>query len=200
MNTIIELYTKPDQFFAKKMERPIDLIGPFLIYFINLLVLVSVFSILMRTTFPEDFSQNMTAYHILSDMFYLCFLGVSSIWVCNAVMLYIISMLFNGQGSFKRVFEFTGYVLIAYLPLFLSLLSLLAGVLPALENFDFELAMEQLESGIMSSTYLSLWVIINLAIANMHRAALRYSRGLSNQNASIVAGIIFLINLFGYLH
>lgn len=192
MNSVIELYTKPDQFFAKKMEQTVDLINPLLIYFLDLILFISILGIFFKLNLPEEIVEPRVAGVILSNLFYQSLVAFTFIWIFNATAIYLISIPFKGKGSFKRVFEFAGYAMVVYIPLILFFTIVPFGFFSGMDVNNLNQSYVMLESIFQSKTYLFVFAFINLVLANMHRAILMYACGLSNVNAALGAGIYFV--------
>lgn len=186
MSKIVEIYTKPDQFFEKKMEQNIDLMFPFLIYLVSLIILHVSLNFSLKLLFPYgDVTFSPSTFN---NMFF----GLAFIWFFNAMMLYMISIPFGGRGFLKRVFEFVGYTLPIYIPMmyFHAFLLFVASNIDTDTLVSFSLL---LTARNLMTTLLIIVIFTYIACANTHRAALRFARELSNRNATIVAGIYFFI-------
>lgn len=192
ISNIIKLFIQPDDFFKKKMEQNIDLINPLLIYFLDLILFISILGIFFKLNLPEEIVEPRVAGVILSNLFYQSLVAFTFIWIFNAAAIYLISIPFKGKGSFKRVFEFAGYAMVVYIPLILFFTIVLFGFFSGMDVNNLNQSYVRLESIFQSKTYFIIFAFINLVLANMHRAILRYACGLSNVNAALGAGIYFV--------
>lgn len=107
---VANIISNPDGFFHELMQKEINLKRPFLIVLIVALITsVNQYFIVskMAEAFPPDLSRFLMigAYTgVISSLITLLM-----VWVIISLIIFAISSIFGGQGSFKRLFEFAGY-------------------------------------------------------------------------------------------
>ncbi|MEA3282369.1 MAG: Yip1 family protein [Euryarchaeota archaeon] len=110
MSNITDMLTNPDRFFAKRSQREVNLRTPFVIVLITAIVgaICAMMTYwVMMSSYPAEIAAVFGALSTFSTMLSLITPFIS--WVLYAVVFYAVSMLFKGEGSFERVFEFVGY-------------------------------------------------------------------------------------------
>jgi hypothetical protein len=113
-------------------------------------------------------------------------------WAVYSAIFYVISMLFNGEGSFKRVMEFVSY---GFIPSIIS--SIISAIFTsrAYSNIDFTDPM--VTDTLLSDPTLRIagivGIIFTLWSANIWIFALVHSRNLSVKNAAIAVGVPILL-------
>ncbi len=110
MSNITDMLTNPDRFFAELSQRDVNLRTPFIIVLITAIVGAICAMItyrVMMSSYPAEISAVLGALSTFSTILSLITPFIS--WVLYAVVFYVVSMLFKGEGSFERVFEFVGY-------------------------------------------------------------------------------------------
>lgn len=107
---VANIISNPDGFFHELMQKEINLKRPFLIVLIVALITsVNQYFIVskMAEAFPPDLSRFLMigAYTgVISSLITLLM-----VWVIISLIIFAISSIFGGRGSFKRLFEFAGY-------------------------------------------------------------------------------------------
>jgi len=102
--------SNPDKFFQELMQKEIDLKKPFLIILIVALIAsVNQYFIVSKIAeaFPSDLSSILKIGAYAGVIGSLVALVV--VWVIISLIIFAVSSIFGGQGSFNRLFEFTGY-------------------------------------------------------------------------------------------
>jgi hypothetical protein len=106
----MELITNPDGFFREMKHKKVQILKPAVIL-ILLAILLAIyqygFTTKLAQVLPEDISKFFMAGAIISIVG--AFIGVFAIWLLVAAMMHGMSALFDGVGSFRRTFEYTGY-------------------------------------------------------------------------------------------
>ena len=102
--------TNPDRFFAELSQRDVNLRTPFIIVLVSA-ILKAIYAMVvygvMMSALPEEIAAISYVLGVISASTNLITPFIS--WVLCAAVFYAISMLFKGEGSFNRVFEFVGY-------------------------------------------------------------------------------------------
>lgn len=189
---MLEVLTDPNGFFERKMGEAISFKTPLIILLVlGLLGAINAIIMVRKviSALPEDaamFAQFGAVFGAIG-----AFIGVLFIWVIYAGIFYLISMVFNGEGSFKRVLEFVAY---GFIP---SIASSLIGIVVtsrALSTVEFSLENpELLQQTLLASPWIQASVVIGVIFllwsANIWIFGLIHSRGISTKNAILTVGI-----------
>jgi len=113
-----DILTNPDRFFAELSQRDVNLRTPFIIVLVSAIIgaiyAMMMFRVMM-SSLPEELAVVFSALTTFSTISNLVTPFIS--WVLYAATFYAVSMLFKGEGSFNRVFEFVGY---GFIPMILA--------------------------------------------------------------------------------
>jgi hypothetical protein len=105
-----DILTNPDRFFAELSQRDVNLRTPFVIVLVSA-ILGAIYAMVayrvMMSALPEEIAAISGVIAAISASSNLISPFIS--WVLGAAVFYAVSMLFKGEGSFSRVFEFVGY-------------------------------------------------------------------------------------------
>ncbi len=141
MGKVRDVLTDPDRFFSELSGREVNLTIPAGIVLISALIdaifHVTIIGMIMRR-FPGDLAQSgtNTAATIIEELI----IGFA-FWFVVAGVFYSISVLFKGNGSFKRCFEFTGY---GFVPAIFASVIGLAVTMVALSTIEFSVESPEL--------------------------------------------------------
>ncbi|PXF61230.1 MAG: hypothetical protein C4B59_04565 [Candidatus Methanogaster sp.] len=110
MTRKLDSATNPDRFFAELSQRDVNLRTPFVIVLITAIVgaicAMMTYRVMM-SSYPAEIAAVFGALSTFSTISSTIMPFIS--WVLYAAVFYAVSMLFKGEGSFERVFEFVGY-------------------------------------------------------------------------------------------
>lgn len=102
--------TNPDRFFAELSQRDVNLKTPFIIVLVSAII-GAIYAMMMyrvmMSSLPEEVAAISYVFATISAISNLITPFIS--WILGAATFYVVSMLFKGEGSFSRVFEFVGY-------------------------------------------------------------------------------------------
>ncbi len=106
----MKLITNPDEFFEELKQREIRIRKP-LVIVLALAVLVSMYQYLIVTKLSQAFPQEIAKFFVVGAYVGVIgsFIGMFAVWLILAVIMHGLSAFFNGEGSFRRTFEFVGY-------------------------------------------------------------------------------------------
>ena len=141
MGKVRDVLTDPDRFFSELSGREVNLTIPAGIVLISALIdailLVMIIGTIMRR-FPGDMTQSGTdtAALIIVEL-----ISGFAFWFVVAGVFYAISVLFKGNGSFKRCFEFIGY---GFIPAIFASVIGLAVTMVALSTIEFSVESPEL--------------------------------------------------------
>lgn len=186
----------PNGFFSKKSKEKASLKIPSMVVMVKGMLAVASSMLMMRQVMgplPPDLTPFMVsgaAVGIIGGL-----MGVFLIWLITAGVFYLISCLYDSEGSFKRAVEFVGY---GYVP---SIFSAFVGLLvlySILPSMDFSLQnphlMQQNVEQIMANNPL-LWlsqiigILCTLWSGNIWIFALSHARNMSTKNAALTVAI-----------
>ncbi|MCD6208286.1 MAG: YIP1 family protein [Methanosarcinales archaeon] len=127
--------TNPDQFFAELSAKDTKLMTSFVIVLVAAIVgaISSVITMsAIVSSFPIEAVVIASIFAVIGAIMGLImpFIG----WLLYAGVFYAISMLFNGTGSFKRVFEFVGY---GFIPMIIATVIGVAATLAVRPTIEF---------------------------------------------------------------
>ena len=110
MSDMTDILTNPDRFFAELSHRNVNLRTPFVIVLVSAII-GSIYAMMMyrvmMSSLPEEIMPIYSVFATIGAISNLIIPFIS--WVLYAAVFYAVSMLFKGEGSFVRVFEFVGY-------------------------------------------------------------------------------------------
>jgi hypothetical protein len=191
-----KLLFNPNGFFSEQSENKINLKMPFLIVLLNGILAIASSMLVMKKAIisvPSDLSPYMTIGAVIGTIGGLigAFLG----WLIIAGVFYLISCLFDSEGSFKRTVEFIGY---GYMPkIFTTFVGLLV-LYSILPSIDFSLQNPQImqqsvEKMVANNPLLWISEIIGILCiiwsANIWIFALSHARNMSIKDAVLTVTI-----------
>lgn len=113
---MLELFTNPDGFFERKIKGNPEFKTPFMIMGVVWLVGVCKIALIL-SVFKKEFPDDML-YVLLVPVaigIIIGLIGIFFMWFMCAGIFYVLSAVFYGNGSFKRVLEFVSYGFIPYI-------------------------------------------------------------------------------------
>ncbi len=193
---MLEVLTDPNGFFRKKINEKVEWKTPLII--MTIMAIVSAISAYMVTaqimkTMPQEaatFAGIGAAIGIIGGI-----IGVIIGWVMYSLVFYIISLLFNGEGDFKRVMQFVSY---GFIPSIASSLISLYYTNKMFSNIDFSsIDPQTIQEILVSDPSMKIagiiGIIFTLWSANIWIFGIMYARNLSFKNALITVGVPILI-------
>ncbi len=200
---MLEVLTNPNSFFEKKMSEDISFKIPIAIIFvIGIIGAVNAISMTQKimAELPSDAAQFASYGAIFGVVGAI--IGVFVMWVIYAVVFYAISLVFKGEGEFKRVLEFVGYGFIPSIASGVIGLIVMTMALPMIEfSIDNpELLQQSLMSNPMLQASAIIGIIFTLWSANIWIFGLMHSRNLSIKNAIITVGVPVGLSLIPTLY
>lgn len=103
-------FNKSRHFLQKLSQKEISLKEPFLIVLIfSILIAISAYisTSIIYKIFPPQYQQVLAFTKIIALI--STFIGGIVAWLIIAGFMHLISMIFKGEGSFKKTLSFTGY-------------------------------------------------------------------------------------------
>ncbi len=195
---MLEVLTDPNGFFRKKIDEEIEWKTPLLI--MARLAIVGALSAYMVTSkiigsLPEE-AAAFAGIGVLVGVIG-AIVGVIIGWLLYSVVFYIISLLFKGEGDFKRVMQFVSY---GFIPGIASSIVNLYFTDRVFSNIDFNMIEPQnMQEVLLSDPSMRiagiLGIIFTLWSANIWIFGVMYARNLSFKNAVITVGVPILISV-----
>ncbi|WP_292461800.1 YIP1 family protein [Methanolobus sp.] len=190
---MLEVLTDPNGFFKRKSNEEIKFKTPLLIVLL-MAVVGAITVVLMMQNIMGNLPEEAAAFAWIGSVFGVvgAVIGAFIMWAVYSAIFYVISMLFNGEGSFKRVMEFVSY---GFIPSIIS--SIISAIFTsrAYSNIDFSDPM--IADVLLSDPTLRIagivGIIFTLWSANIWIFALVHSRNLSVKNAAIAVGVPILL-------
>lgn len=107
---VANVISNPDGFFQELMQKEINLKKPFIIILI-VAVIASVNQYFIVSKMAEASPPDLSRFLMIGAYtgVITSLISLVIVWLVVSVIIFIVSSIFGGQGSFKRVFEFTGY-------------------------------------------------------------------------------------------
>ena len=206
---ILDLLILPDSFFSQKVHEPVNLKIPALIALLGAII-SAILGYQMSVLSARMFSQSdMAGMESFISIFgavgaFLAFLIIW--WLVFSGILYLVSMLFSGKGTFKRTLEFIGYGLVpvvagSIISLALSFYYLPMVSVPVIRSIQDPAAIQAATTQLMSDPammeYTQVSTLISLIFliwtANIWIFGLKYARELTLKHAVLTVAIPVLI-------
>jgi len=184
--------TNPDGFFSELSAKDTNLKTPFFIVIVAAIVGAISAAMMVSaviSSLPKEVSVIASIFAVIGAIMGLImpFIG----WLLYAGVFYAISMLFNGTGSFKRVFEFVGY---GFIPMIIATVIGVAVMMTVLPTIEFSLEDPQLfqqtlmQNPLMQASSI-IGILLTLWSANIWIFGIKHARNISTKNALITVGV-----------
>ncbi|MDK2948143.1 MAG: hypothetical protein PWQ63_1303 [Methanolobus sp.] len=156
---------------------------------------VTIYTTMMSTlqsVMSLDFLEGTGKIIVIIFMIIGSMIGVLFSWLLYTVIFYIISIIFSGEGDFKRLMEFTSY---GFIPNIASSLISAYYTNKVFSNIDFASVADPqaVQDMIFADPSMKiasiLGIIFTLWSANIWIFGVKYARDLSLRNAVITVGI-----------
>lgn len=203
--SLLDVLVRPDEFFSKRVTESESLKIPALIVLAGSIV-AAIYGYLMGGLSAKMMAGVMPGMDTIITLSAVAgaLIGTFIFWLIVAVVFYLVSFLFKGQGSFNRVLEVVGY---GYLPQIAgSVVTLIAAILyipkitvPTLTKAALEdpAMIEQVtkafmrDPAMMELTQITTLVSIVFMLWSAHIwiFGMKHARGLSPRDAALCVGI-----------
>ncbi len=200
---MLEVLTDPNGFFKKRSDQKVEFKTPLII--IAILAIISAASAFIIAqgvmgALPEEAAAFAGIGAAIGAI--VAFFVAFVMWVIYSGIFYLISMVFNGEGDFKRVLEFVSY---GFIP---SIASSLIGTYftsRVYSDIDWSIQDPQLlQEALLSDPSLQISGIIGILFllwsANIWIFAMVHSRNMSVKDAGITVGVPILIYILYTLY
>ncbi|MEZ5336268.1 MAG: Yip1 family protein [Methanolobus sp.] len=210
---MLEVITHPDSFFKRKMNEEIEIKIPLMIMgFMWLAGLLKV--ILVMFTFRDIMSAELLPMFITVVGIALLgsFIGIFAVWIIISGIFYVVSSIFRGKGSFKRVMEFFSY---GFIPSTIEDFVITVYIVYIMLNMDFVNITQNFSEAEFVAVFLKLIIFSNptitilltvfsliMTFSNLYIwiYGLKYSRNLSLKNAIIAVIVpVVLYTIYGWV-
>ncbi|RZN30265.1 MAG: YIP1 family protein [Methanosarcinales archaeon] len=182
--------TNPDRFFAELSAKDTKLMTPFAIVLVSAIVAAisaAMMMDVMASSLPKDaaaFAGIDVAIGAIRELV-MPFIW----WLLCAGVVYAVSTFFDGDGSFKRTFEFVGY---SFIPSIIGSVIGLAGFMVVFPNELLSESFQQMYPLILALAI--IYLLLMLWSVSIWIFAVKHARNLSTKHAVItVLAMFFLI-------
>ena len=188
----MQILINPREFFENKIKEDPDFKQPLMI--IGAMAVISAISAYIIASklignLPSDVASVAQIGAAIGAIFAI--ISVFIMWLIYSGIFYGISLVLNGQGTFKRVCEFVAY---GFLPSILG--SVLSLVLTSKAYSSLDLSVQDpalLEKAMFSDPYIMASTVIGILLtlwsANIWVFAMMHARNLTVKNALITVGV-----------
>ncbi|MBN2110064.1 MAG: YIP1 family protein [Methanosarcinaceae archaeon] len=199
---MLEVLTDPNGFFKRKSSEENEFKTPLAIVAI-LAVIGAVSAFIVAQGVIEALPEEAAAVAGIGAAFgaIAAFIGTFVMWIIYSAIFYLISMIFHGEGDFKRVLEFVSY---GFIP---SIISSLIGTYftsRVYSGIDWSMDPELLQEALLSDQSLQISGIIGILFllwsANIWVFAMVHSRNLPVKEAAITVGVPVLLYILFTLY
>lgn len=198
---MLEVLTDPNGFFKRKSNEEIEFKTPLMIIFL-MAIIGAITAVLMMQNVMGALPEEAAAFAGIGAVVGAIFavIGTFIAWAIYGAIFYVISVLFKGEGSFKRLMEFISY---GFIPSIISSIVSAFYTTRAYANIDFSNP-ELIQDALLADPTLKIaglvGIIFTLWSANIWIFALVHSRNLSVKNAAMTVGIPILLSILYSLY
>jgi hypothetical protein len=189
---MLEVLTNPNGFFKKKVNEDIEWKTPLLIMGI-LAVIAAISAYITTMTVMDLLPPEAASFAGIGAVVAVIFavIGIFFVWLLYTVVLYLVSIIFHGEGEFARVAEFVSYGLIPNIPASIVNLYMTRKIFT---EIDFAATDPTLiQESIMADPTMRMATILGLIFllwsANIWVFGLMYSRNLDLKHSIMTVGI-----------
>ncbi len=208
-STLLSALLRPDEFFEEHSKEEAALAVPFGIVFIYS-ILSAVAGYQMAALMAPMYDVALEGYGGIIAIFGAIggFIGGIIVWIIASVIFYLISMVFHGEGSMKKVLEAVGYgmaPLIVAVGIGIAYLTMVADqvVAPVIHDIMDPTAAEQAVEAFMTQPVMAdftllqtfLSVVFMIWAVNIWYYGIRHARRLTARDAGITVIIPVAIYL-----
>lgn len=193
---MLQVLTDPNGFFKKKINEEIEWKNPLIIMSLMVVVgAITTYTTIMSTLqsfMSMDFLEGAGQIIIVIFLIIGSIIGVAFSWLLYTAIFYIISIVFSGEGDFKRSMEFVAY---GFIPNIVSSLIAAYYTNRVFSNIDFssitdpQAVQDMMFADPSMKIATILGLIFTLWSANIWIFGVKYARNLSLKNAVITVGI-----------
>jgi hypothetical protein len=193
---MLEVLTNPNSFFKRKINEDIEWKTPLLIMTV-MTCITFISSYIIAITAVESALEGTGSFGSVGKIIMMGVMIISAVigtvfaWLLYSAVFYIISLLFNGEGDFKRLMEFIAY---GFIPNIVGTIISLYFLNKVMSNIDFSATDPNLIKDVMMadpSMRISgiIGILFTLWSANIWLFGVMYARNISLKNSLIAVGI-----------
>lgn len=192
---MLQVLTDPNGFFKKRINEEIEWKNPLIIMILMAIVgAIATYNTMMSTlqsVMSLDFLEGAGKIIIIIVLIIVSIIGVVFSWLLYTVVFYVISILFSGEGDFKRLMEFVSY---GFIPSIISSMISAYYTSKVFSNIDFtSIDPQAIQDIILSDPTMkiasALGIIFTLWSANIWLFGVKHARNLTLKNAIITVGV-----------
>nr|WP_321497398.1 YIP1 family protein [uncultured Methanolobus sp.] len=193
---MLQVLTDPNGFFKNRINEEIQWKNPLIIMTLMVIVGSITTYITMVSTLQSVLDMDMfgSAGKIIMALLLIfgSIIGVAFSWLLYTAIFYIISIIFGGEGDFKRTMEFVTY---GFIPNIVSSIIAAYYTSRVFSNIDFssitdpQAVQDMIFADPSMKIAAILGIIFTLWSANIWIFGIKYARNLSLKNAVITVGI-----------
>jgi hypothetical protein len=190
---MLEVLTDPNGFFKRKSNEDIEFKTPLMIVLL-MAAFGAVTAVIVMQNIMGTLPEEAAAFAGIGAVFAVvgAVIGTFVMWAVYSAIFYVISLLFNGEGSFKRVMEFVSY---GFIPSIIS--SIISAIFTSRAYSNIDFSDPRIADTLLSDPTLRIAGIVGIIFmlwsANIWIFALVHSRNLSVKNAAIAVGVPILL-------
>lgn len=215
-DSIMTILFRPDDFFEEQAGKEPALGLPFGIVLVYA-ALSAILGYQMTTLMAPMYASIAEGYEGIIIFFGAAggFISAIVFWIIASVIFYLLSMIFKGEGSMKKVLEAVGYgfaPLIASVGIAMFWLSMIADqiVTPVIRDFmdpaAIDIAVETFMTQPAMAEYTLLQTVLSIVFmiwaANIWYSGIRYARKLTQRDAAytvfIPVGLYLIITIISF--
>jgi hypothetical protein len=193
---MLQVLTNPNGFFKEKITEEIEWKNPLIIMaFMAVVGTITIYTTMMSTLqsfIDMDFLGTVGQVIMVGILAIGSIIGVIFVWILYTGIFYVISVIFNGEGDFKRLMEFVSY---GFIPNIAGSLVSAYYTSKVFSNIDFasvtdpQAMQDMIYADPSMKIATALGIIFTLWSANIWIFGLQYARNLSLKNAAITVGV-----------
>lgn len=193
---MLQVLTNPNGFFKEKITEEIEWKNPLIIMaFMAVVGTITIYTTMMsslQSFIDMDFLGTVGQVIMVGILAIGSIIGVIFVWILYTGIFYVISVIFNGEGDFKRLMEFVSY---GFIPNIAGSLVSAYYTSKVFSNIDFasvtdpQAMQDMIYADPSMKIATALGIIFTLWSANIWIFGLQYARNLSLKNAAITVGV-----------
>ncbi|MCP1715998.1 hypothetical protein J2T58_001872 [Methanocalculus alkaliphilus] len=215
-DSIMTILFRPDEFFEEQAGKEPALGLPFGIVLVYA-ALSAILGYQMTTLMAPMYASIAEGYEGIIIFFGAAggFISAIVFWIIASVIFYLLSMIFKGEGSMKKVLEAVGYgfaPLIASVGIAMVWLSMIADqiVTPVIRDFMDPAAIDTAVEAFMTQPAMAEYTLLQTVLsivfmiwaANIWYSGIRYARKLTQRDAAytvfIPVGLYLIITIISF--
>lgn len=196
VEVMLDVLTDPNGFFKKRMNEGTQWKDPLIIMILMVIVgAITTYTTMLSTLqsfVSTDIFGNVGKIIMAILVIFGSIIGVAFSWLLYTAMFYVISIVFNGEGDFKKLMNFVAY---GFIPNIVSSIIAAYYTRRVFSNIDFssitdpQAVQDMIFADPSMKIAAALGIIFTLWSANIWIFGLKYARNLSLKKSIITVGI-----------